>query len=157
MPTPIVKIVERPGVKTAGIKVRTTMDKAGSDCLKLWEKDFGPQMARFPADPAHPNESYGVSVMVDSDSFDYWAVMPIAAGTPVPAGMDIFEIPGGLYAEYPVDSLEKLPESFTYLYMHWAPQQERYTVNMQGVGYELYTQEYLNTGALTIYCPLLEK
>lgn len=152
-----VKIVERPVIKAAGLKVRTSMEKAGVDCPKIWEEEFGPRMCSFPADPARPGESYGLSIMIDSDTFDYWAVMPIADGTPVPEGMDTITIPGGLYGECQVESLAQLGDVFNYLYMTWAPSLEKYAVNMQAAGYELYTEEYMKSGALTVYCPLVEK
>lgn len=152
-----VNIVERPVLKTAGLKVRTTMQKASVDCPALWEKEFGPQMWSFPVDPAFPNASFGVSIMLDSDTFDYWAVMPIAPGAPVPAGMDRLEIPGGLYAECAIASLAELGEAYTFIYMNWGPAQKKYALNMQGASYELYTNEFMTTGKLTIYCPLLEK
>ncbi len=83
-----VTIVERPAIKTAGLKVRTTMDKTGVDCPKLWSDDFAPRMGTFPCDASRPGESYGLCIMVDNDTIDYWAVMPIAAGAAVPEGMD---------------------------------------------------------------------
>lgn len=152
-----VAVVERPAIRTAGLKIRTTMEKATQDCTKLWTDDFAPRMESFPADPARPDESYGLSVMVDSDAFDYWAVMPIAADAQIPEGMDVITIPAGTYAECRVASLERLGDAFNNLYCAWIPQQETYSANMQGIGYELYTSEYMENGSLTIYCPLLEK
>ena len=152
-----VSIVDRPEIKTAGLKVRTTMAKASQDCPSIWQNDFGPRMEAFPADPAFPNQSYGLSIMLDSETFDYWAVMPLAPGADVPEGMDTITIPGGKYAECHLESLAQLGEAYTYIYGPWAAGQSGYGMNMQGICYELYTDEYMKTGKLSIYCPLLEK
>lgn len=150
-------VVERTAVKTAGLKVRTDMRKAKEDCPKLWDTDFGPRMMSFPVDPARPGESYSVSIMIDSDAFDYWAVMPITPSAEVPDGMDILDIPGGLYAECPVASLAESGDAYTYVYMEWAATQEKYALNMQGASLELYTPDFMKDGRLTILCPLVEK
>lgn len=152
-----VTVVERPAVKTAGLKVRTSMAKASQDCPRIWEQEFGPRMESFPADPQQAGQSYGVSIMLDSETFDYWAVMPIAPGADVPEGMDILEIPGGLYVECHLDSLAQLGDAYTYIYTAWGSTNGKYALNMQGASLELYTCEYLNSGKLTIYCPVVEK
>lgn len=152
-----VKIVTRAEVKVAGFKVRTTMAKASQDCPKLWESVFMPYMASFPVNPEYVNQSFGVSVMLDEDTFDYWAVMAIADGADVPEGMDILTLPGGPYAECRLPSLGELGEAYMYIYTNWITQQEKYAMNMQGCSIELYTDKYPETGELTIYCPLLEK
>lgn len=152
-----VSVVERPAIRTAGLKVRTNMANAFQDCPKIWERDFGPRMESFPADPQHAGQSYGVSIMLDSEAFDYWAVMPLAPGADVPEGMDILEIPGGLYAECHLQSLAQLGDAYTHIYMSWASTSDKYAMNMQGASLELYTCEYLNSGKLTIYCPVVEK
>jgi AraC family transcriptional regulator len=157
MPEFTVTIVERPRLRTAGLKVRTTMGKASEDCPRLWTEEFEPRMADFPADPAYAGQSYGVSVMVDADSFDYWAVMPLAPGAALPEGMAELDIPGGFYAECPIGSLAELPDAFTHIYSEWGGKQEGYALDMNGIGYELYTCEFMKTGALTLYCALKKK
>ena len=152
-----VNIVNRTAISTAGVKVRTNMKNASTDCPKLWQEQFGPRMCSFPANPDFPDESYGVSVMIDCDNFDYWALMPIAKDAAVPEGMDSFTIPGGLYAECPVASLAELGEAFTYVYGEWIALQDKYTLNMQGASLELYRSDFIKTGRLVVYCPLLEK
>ncbi|MCD8349421.1 MAG: GyrI-like domain-containing protein [Planctomycetaceae bacterium] len=152
-----VTIEECPAIRCAGLKVRTTMQKASTDCPALWQKDFGPRMESFPADPQFPQQSYGASVMLDSDNFDYWALMPLAPGADVPDGMDIFTLPAGPYATAKIAGLNQLGDAFTYVYGEWIASQENYTLNMQGVSYELYTFDFMTTGELSIYCPLLQK
>ncbi len=152
-----VNVVSRPAVRTAGLKIRTTMARASQDCPLLWSRDFAPRMESFPIHPDYANQSFGVSVMLDEDSFDYWATMALADGAPLPEGMDILTLPGGPYAECLLPSLEKLGEAYMHVYRDWSARQDRYTMDMRGCSIEVYTAKYLETGELTIYCPLLEK
>lgn len=152
-----VAIVDRPEIRCAGMKVRTTMKSASTDCSAIWQKQFGPRMESFPADPAYPHQSYGASVMLDSDTFDYWALMPLAPGADIPEGMDVFTLPAGPYAEAHLADLVELGQAYTYIYGPWIASQDKYTLNMQGASNELYTSDYLVSGKLSVYCPLLEK
>lgn len=152
-----ITVVDRPEIRCAGMKVRTTMQKASVDCPAIWQNQFGPLMDSFPADPAYPGQSYGASVMIDSDNFDYWALMPLAPGADIPGGMDVFTLPGGPYAEANLANLAELGDAYTYIYGEWGGAQDKYTLNMQGVGYELYTFDFCSTGKLIVYCPLMEK
>lgn len=157
MPEFNISIVERPSIRCAGVKVRTDMAKASQDCPALWTDVFGPRMKDVPANPEFPDESYGASIMVDSEVFDYWAVMPLASGAAAPEGMDILEIPGGLYAECKLKSLEELGDAYNHIYLAWVAGQDKYSVNMQAAALEKYTSDYMKNGSLTIYCPLVEK
>ena len=151
-----VKIVERPAVRAAGLKVQTTMEKASVDCPKLWGEDFMPYMEAFPCDGS--GISYGICVMTSETDFDYWAVMPLGDGADVPAGLEETTIPGGMYAECPIKSLAEISEANTYLYMQWGAAQKDYAVDFNGVGLELYdTKEYLENGSLTLYAQLVRK
>lgn len=152
-----VAVVERPPIRTAGLKVRTSMQKAMQDCPALWEKEFGPRMESFPVDPQFADQSYGVSIMVDSEAFDYWAVMAIDPAAQLPDGMDYLQIPGGLFVECHLASLAELGDAYTYIYMDWGKNQKKYALNMQGASYELYTCEFMSSGKLSIYCPVVEK
>lgn len=152
-----VTVVTRPSIDTAGLKVRTTIQKTSIDCPKIWSEDFGPKMCGFPADPAYPDQSYGVSIMLNENEFDYWAVMPLRSGATVPAGMETLQIAGGLYAECHISSLAELGDAFTYIYGEWGGTQSKYALNMRGASYELYTSEFMKTGKMSVYCPLLEK
>lgn len=157
MPQFPVTVVTHPAIRTAGVKVRTTMQKCAQDCPSLWEHVFGPRMMDFPMDPLYSGVSYGASVMIDNESFDYWAVMPIAAAADTPDGMDILEIPGGLYVECRLESLGQLSDAYNFIFMEWIPAQEKFASNMLGMGLEEYTADYMTNGSLTIYCPLVEK
>ncbi len=150
-----IAIVERPDIGTAGLKVRTNMAKAHEDCSALWRDAFGPRMDAFPADPAYPGQSFGVSVMLDQENFDYWAVMPLAPGAAVPAGMATFDLPAGAYAECRVASLDELVGAYTYVYGEWASAPGSRPLDFSRPCYELYRPEFLTTGAFSVYCPVM--
>lgn len=156
MPEFAVKIVERPAVKTAGLKISTTMDKASVDCPKLWSETFVPYMETFPCDGT--GNSYGVCKMTSETALDYWAVMPLGKGASTPEGLSECAIPGGLYAECPVKSLQEMGQAYEYLYTAWSQTQKDYAVNFMAPCFELYNNEiFLKTGALTLYIPVTKK
>mgnify|MGYP003623279276 CR=1 FL=1 len=123
-----ISVVERHAVRTAGMKVRTNMINASRDCTALWSEKFGSQREAFPADPKFPGESFGVSVMLDRENFDYWAVMPLAEGTRIPDGMEVYELAGGLYAECLGITIPQLGDVFNYLYMTWQTGPDAYAL-----------------------------
>jgi predicted transcriptional regulator YdeE len=158
MPEFSVKIVERPAVKTAGLKIHTTMDAASTDCPKLWAETFTPHMEAFPCDGS--GISYGVSSMTSEFEFDYWAVMPLGKDAKTPAGLEEVAIPGGTYAECPLKSLAEMGDAYMYLYgdKGWGAGRTDYAVNFQGASLELYNSaEYLEKGTLTLLIPLIRK
>ncbi len=149
-----VKIVERPAVKTAGIKLHTTMEKASVDCPAIWEK-FMPHMEAFPCDGA--GLSYGLCIMTSETEFDYWAVLPLGKDANVPAGLEEITIPAGFYAQCPLKSLAEMGEAYNYLNTKWSGERKDYAVDFQGMGLELYGKEYMENGSLTLCVPLLRK
>lgn len=151
-----ITVVDRPEIPCVGIKVATDMTKAKTDCPALWEA-FGPRMSLIPTNPAFVDESFGASIMLDESNFDYWAVKPVAAAVDLPEGMAAFTLPAGKYAECVLNSLRELDEAYGYIYSEWPASQQEYVLDMKGVGLERYTSEFMDSGKLTIYCPLLKK
>lgn len=151
-----VNVVKRPEIECAGFKVSTSMEKASIDCPALWAK-FGPVMCTVPHNDAYTDQSFGPSVMTSETAFDYWAVMPIAAGAAVPEGMEKFTLPAGEYVECEVASLKELSDAYMYVYMEWPKTQAEYGLDMSGVCYEKYTSDFMKLGKLTLYCPLKRK
>lgn len=154
-----VEVKRFPAIRTAGMHVRTTMDDAGRDCPALWRDAFGPRMGSFPADPGQPDVSFGISVMEgeDSPAFVYWAAMPVAEGVAAPDGMDVFVIPGGLYACCDVASLAELGDAYDYMYTNWPRERGGHSPDMSKPSVEVYTREHSQSGKLSIRCPLIEK
>ena len=149
-----INVVEREAYHTVGLKVRTTMAQAHPDAVKLWEKDFGPRM---PEIQGFPTFSFGSSVMVDEEHFDYWATMPLPAGAPVPQGMSTLDLPAGLYAECQVPSLNELAAAYMFIYQGWLPASEYEYPAFNAASYELYPADHLQTGRLTLYMPVRRK
>ncbi len=150
-----VTVVERPAVRAAGVKVHTTMEKTSVDCPKLWSETFVPHMEAFPCDGS--GESYGICIMTSETEFDYWAVMPLGKDVKVPEGLAEITVPGGLYAECPVPSIDRMGEAYAYLYTAWGKEQKEYAVNFQAPGIERYTRDYLKNGSLFVCAPVVKQ
>ena len=156
--TPItVTIVERPAVRIAGLAVRTDMVKAGQDCPALWHEQFGPRMGELC--PSGGCESYGASWLVDmaAGTFDYCAALPLKEGLTLPEGMQAWDLPAGLYAACPVPSLAELAAAYGFVYSQWLSGQKAYALAGQAPCYELYPADFMGTGRLTLYVPLLPR
>ncbi len=151
-----IKIVTRPEIKIAGLHIRTDMQNAKNDCPKLWQEDFGPRMCEIA--PCGRSESYGASWLVDytTGSFDYWAAMPLPQGTPAPQGMNTATLPGGLYVECTVDSLQSLPAAYQYVYSNWLPSQKDYSASHNLPCYELYPADFMQSKKLFLYFALIK-
>ncbi|MCD7895288.1 MAG: GyrI-like domain-containing protein [Planctomycetaceae bacterium] len=149
-----VTIIDQPTIKAAGIKVQTSMAKAFEDCPKLWSEVFGPRMASFPADPAYPGQSFGVSVMITENDFDYWVVMPLAPGAAVPEGIEEFTVPGGLNACCAGVTLSVLSDVYSYIYMKWPGEQSDYVLDFSRPGIEAYRSDFCQTQLLDVLSPV---
>ena len=151
-----VTVVECPARHLTGMKVRTTMSKAQQDCSGLWYS-FGPRIGELlSADSGCPG-SYGISVMLSAEDFDYWAAVETAASIAVPAGMATIDLPAGWYAKCTVPGLEKIGEGYTWLYETWPQSQGEYTYDERAACFELYPANWQPTEAFEIYMPLKQK
>ena len=145
-----ISVVEYPAKKLIGTKVRTTMQKAQNDCPALWQS-FGPKICtQF----SNCQGAFGVSVMVNENDFDYWAAVEPSVETVVPEGMDIIEIPAGLYAKCNVPNIEQLGPAFMFLYGPWVQGQSEYSLDMNGLCFELYPNDWQPTDAFEVYAPV---
>ena len=154
-----VSVSQRPQLRLFGISVRTSMSNASVDCPHLWEKLFGPRMHEISGkkpDTYH-GPSYGISIMHDTQNFEYWAAMPASEGLPLPKGMRQTELPAGLYASCLVPSLAQLGEAYTCLYETWPKTVAEYVADMQAPCFEYYDERYMESGAFEIYMPILKK
>ena len=145
-----VEIGSQPARRVIGLKVRTNMANAFSDCSGLWQNSFGPRMTEV---ASFPSESYGISVMAGPDEFDYWAALSYRDGDPVPKNMLTMDLPGGDFAVLALDSLEDLAAGYQYLFSSWMPE-SNYDYRMEAFSYELYPANHMETGKLTLYMPV---
>lgn len=148
-----INVVNCEPMKIVGLKVRTNMATSADDCPQLWGASFGPRMKEVASFPA---PSYGVSTMVDEVNFDYWAAMPWREGDPIPAGMEVMELPGGFYAECHLESLKDLAMAYQYMFSVWPQLQSGYEY-YDAPSYELYPQDYAETGRLSLYMAVKKK
>ncbi len=151
-----VKVVEREAISIIGMKVTTDMEHSAQDCPKLWHDAFGPRMSE--AAGGGISYSLGVSFVVDTKrgAFDYWAAVPADADAAVPAGMEKTVIPAGLYAESAVDTLTLLPGAYQYIFSDWLPKHSAYKADIHCPSYELYPADYMETGKLLLYFPVVK-
>ena len=146
-----VRIVSREAEKLVGMQIRTSMEKATTDCPKLW-KVFGPRIKEI--NTGGKCYSCGVSLASDnpdSMDFEYWAAMPLGAGAAIPEGMATLDLEAGLYAEFKVPSLADLGDAYNYIYFEWMKSQQEYTINMAGISCEHYTPNYQDSEPILIY------
>ncbi len=155
MPEFNVAIVERPAVRLAGISVGTSIPKAPKDCHDLWEP-FVPFMEeRFKTRPA---VAFGASFLIDGEAgtFTYWAAVELDPDEPLPAGLRETALPAGTFASCLVTDMKDLPAAYQYLYAgDYLPPDlgPRYDAPC----YELYPDDFMQTGAFTLYMPLTKK
>lgn len=143
-----IEVVTREAVRVVGMKVRTDMASAPDDCPRLWREIFGPRM---PEVATFPGPSYGASLMVDEEHFDYWAALPYREGDPVPPGMALLDLAGGLYAECRLESLADLAAGYQFLF---ESRSDRYEARFDVPGYEFYPADHMSTGRLSLCVPL---
>lgn len=142
-------VVRQEAFQVVGLKVRTTMADSGIDCPRIWQ-DFGPRMAEI----ATGSDSFGVSVMIDCNTFDYWATLPYQPGSAVPSGMAVLDIPDGFYARCDLNSLDELTAAYMYLFEVWSNNSE-YELRTGAPSFELYPSDfYPYMKHLSVYMPL---
>ncbi|MDR2935005.1 MAG: GyrI-like domain-containing protein [Candidatus Adiutrix sp.] len=145
-----VEIEERLPFRLAGLKVRTGMASAKADCQRLW----GEFVRMMPEAASFADFSYGVSVMIAENEFDYWAGLPLDRGRPVPAGLAALDVPGGVFAACRLSNLESLPLAYKRLYGSPLP---GFEPSFEAPCYEQYPADYAKSGLLTLYAPVRRK
>lgn len=148
-----VTVIEFPAKILLGMKVRTVMQNAAKDCPALWQT-FGPRITEL--SPVSPG-AYGISVMTSENDFDYWAAVEVAPGISVPDNMGPIEIPQGFYARCSVPSLEQLGPAYMFVYGPWGESQSEYAIDMNGLSFELYPDDWQPGAAFEIYAPVTKK
>lgn len=142
-----IELEERPPCRLAGRRVRTNLAAAGADCPRLWET-FTPRMAEM---ASWPGESYGVSVMVDENEFDYWAALPLRPGDSLPPGLEVLDLPGGLFARRRLSDLGELPRAYEDFYGRPLPGCEP---RCDAASFELYPADHAQSGLFSLHVPV---
>ncbi len=153
-----VTIVELSTKKLVGMKVRTNMQNAMSDCPAIWQT-FGPKSDELTGGACADLPGYGVSVMVNENDFDYWAALEISPATKALEGMETIDVSAGVYAKCSVPGLAKLGEAYMFLWSQWLSAQDEYVYDAAVPSFELYPAHW-NTDsdcAFEIYMPVRKK
>lgn len=145
-----VTVIEYPAKHLVGQKIQTTMAKAHEDCSALWQA-FEPRLGELAAAATANTGSFGVSVMLTPEEFDYWAALEVSASAAVPPGLGVIGIPTGLYAKATVPNLEKLEEVYMFLYDTWLKGQTTHTYNEAAPCFEWYPPNWQPTEALDVF------
>jgi len=145
-------IVEYPAKRLVGMKVRTNMQSAMEDCYGAWNA-FMPRMAEVNGEP---EESFGVSVMINENDFDYWTALEATTQGPLPDGMQVVNIASGTYVRCTVPNMEKLGDAYIYLYTTWNQSQSHaeYVLDMEVGSFERYPCDWQPDTPFEIYAPL---
>lgn len=146
-------VIEYPAKRLVGLKVRTSMQKAAEDCPALW-MTFGPRISQILSDEGGCKGSYGVSVMLNAEEFDYWAAVEMETKNAIPEGMSCIDIPAGLYAKCAVTNLETLGDTLMHIYTEWPKSQKEYIPDEQNPCFELYPANWQPTTPFEVFAPV---
>jgi len=139
-PQPI--IVSMDAITFVGIEKRFTFDTL-SEIPMLW-MDFMP-LEEAIQNKVKPTEAWGVSYDMDYSvqpgEFTYFVGMEVSNTENIPDGMIVYVAPASKYAKFThYGSLDKLSETYTYIYNVWFPQ-SGYDMGMED-GLELYGKNF---------------
>jgi dihydrofolate reductase/predicted transcriptional regulator YdeE len=128
------RVETRPAMRMVGIERRV---RGGDAAIpQLWDEFVPRMMSELPRSP----HSYGVMTdRQDDGMMNYMAGVPVAADTPVPAGMSVREVPASHYAVLDT-RLPELGEAFGHLYGVCIPALE--TAPVDGPTLEEYGMNY---------------
>lgn len=141
-----ISVVDFSAKQLMGIKVRTSMAKAREDCPALWQK-FCPQMPE-----TYGKESYGLSVMLNAEDFEYWAAVEVDGQ--IPAGIEATGIPAGSYVRCTVPNLESIGAGYMYIYQTWLGGQQEWKLNEQAPCFELYPADWNPGRPFDLFMPV---
>ena len=142
-----VTVVDIAAKRLAGMKTRTTMARAKQDCSALWQT-FCPRVPEL-----FSRESYGISAMLDAETFDYWAAGD-PGNAPMPPDTERVDIPAGAYARCRVPSLERIGQAYMHIYQTWLHGQKAWALNEQAPCFELYAANWTPDMPIDLYVPV---
>lgn len=149
------RIVPRPAVRLAGVKIRTGMQTAVEDVRNLWQATL-PRINELSLKKKDA-PTYGVSWVIDAEacSFDYCAAVKPGMHDILPEEFEETVIPAGLYAECTLPSREALYRLYDYLYHEWLPAQKENFGIGDSPCYEVHPDNYLKEGHMKLYIPIV--
>lgn len=157
-------VVDVSQLRLVGMTVRTTMEKARTDCPALWMTFAGRiaelcQQPGFCADnPVLERGSFGLSTDMTQEGFTYWAAVSVLPDVEVPAGLEEILLPARSYARCAVPNLAAVGQAFTAMYMEWPTEQMDYAPDMDGVCFELYPQNWQDENSpFSIYGSVIKR
>lgn len=93
-----------------------------------------------------------------TQEFDKWAAVEVTGGTPIPAGMESFTLPGGLYAVFHYQGSSADISIFQYIFGVWLPA-STYQLDARPQ-FEVLGEKYKNMDPESeedIWIPIIEK
>lgn len=147
-------VVDYPAKRLIGMNVLTSMRKASVDCPALWQS-FGQRVSEFLVGGC--KGSYGLSIMINAEDFYYWTAIDAYLLKTVPEGMKRIDIPDGQYAVCPAPNLEKVAETYMFLYETWLKGQSEYVLNEQVPCFEQYPPNWQPSDAFEIFMPVKKR
>lgn len=145
-----IELVKVEPMEIVGVSLRTSITEGAQACPRFWSEVFGPRMQELPTYAGH---AYGVAIMLDDDTCDYWAGLAYYKGQMVPEGMSTLKLGGGLYAACRLPGLPGLALSHKYLYHAWGLGQD-YELVLDQPCYEQYPSDHMQTGMLDFFMPI---
>lgn len=128
------------------------MSQAHTDCSALWQT-FASHLGEF-LPPGPCRGAYGVSIMLNTEDFDYWATIEVDSPAATPTGLDAIEIQAGPYAKLTVSNLAKVQEAYTFLYENWLSSQTAYIYQADRPCLEFYPPNWQPAESFEIFMPL---
>jgi predicted transcriptional regulator YdeE len=160
-----------PEIKTFGphrmIGLRYVGKNEHEEIKAMWGNDFWPRAKEIKNSPEYVVAGTCRCLPEATDgSFEYMALLSAGPDAPVPPGMAETTIPEGTYAVFPVFGLDKIHEVWASA-SEWAKKQTDIEVFCDGTrgfcdcanhpSFELYTEEFSQTGKFYIYFPVKKK
>lgn len=149
--------------ETKLIGIRMKMSLADNKTGLLW-KTFMPRRKEIPRQVG--SELISMQVYPPSyfqnfnptTEFEKWAAVRVSQPDNVPAGMEMFTIPGGLYAVFDYKGLSNDPSIFQYIFGTWLPDSDYIVDNRPH--FEVLGEKYRNNDSSSeeeIWIPIAPK
>jgi predicted transcriptional regulator YdeE len=150
-----ITVTDYPAKHLVGFRVRTTLPDASNDCSLLWQKYH---TETKPLPDWKRKKSYGLFVKINQDTrFDFWTASETAPGTPIPKGMEVFELSAGKFVRCLVPTAADLLTAYHAVYRTWLRSQAEYDIDREAVYFEHYPPQWMPNDAFDLYVPLINR